>query len=332
MFGRRKGSKSASSDGVAESAAPADDGAQEAVTQDAAASSADGGSGPSDADTAGAFRFDPSDGPFDKSAVPDIDAFYKSLGYGYFDLGSLVLGIPPNAQLNAALNPDGTPEFHVVDEVVRVIPRAFSAPRSGGLWREQLASIRQQLEAQGASTSHEDGPWGRELVAEQGGATLRMIGVEGPRWLLEARIVSTTEQAEAATESGRDILGRFVVSRGTSPMPSGEMLPMEIPAEIQESIAKARQQMAQQQAAAARAGQPGQPGQTPAAAQPAAGAQQPAQQSAQPAAQPAAQASARPAALTTDGSSPAAAGGASGKSTRKRASALDRLHEMDEEK
>ncbi|WP_333618626.1 DUF3710 domain-containing protein [Dietzia sp.] len=347
MFGRRKGEKAAKAD---ESAAG--NGAEAAAAADDATSGSNVSSGrAANGAAADGFPFDPEEGPFDKSAVPDVDEFYGALGYGYFDLGSLVLGIPPNAQLNAALNQDGSPEFHVVTESVRVIPRAYSAPRSGGLWREQLGSIRQQLDAQGAHTSHEDGPWGRELVAEQSGATLRMVGVEGPRWLLEARIVSTTEQAEEAAEAGRDIIARFVVNRGSGPMPSGEMLPMEIPADIAENIEKARQQMAQQQAAATRAAQAGMP--QPAQTQ--THAQQQAQQQAQAEARRrateaaqagggqasaaqanAAQASAAQANATqaagADRQAQPGAAEAPNTPTRKRVSAMDRLHELDEEK
>lgn len=308
MFGRRKNSKAAT---------PDKDGAA-AVTDTGQAAESSAEPTPT---------FAPEDGPFDKSAVPDVEAFYKELGYGYLGLGSIVLGIPPNAQLNAALSQDGTPEFHVVTEKARVIPRAFSAPRSGGQWRNFLSSIRTQLDNQGATTFHEDGPWGRELVAEQANAMLRLIGVEGPRWMLEVRVVSTKDAAEEAAEQAREIIGNFIVNRSNDPMPAGELLPLEIPQEITASLNQARQQLAQQQAAAAsNAQQGGAQTQNPAGA---------AQQQAAGAAagtQPAAPA---PGSSQT-ASAPHEANGGSGEvpqmKKRKRTSAMNRLHELDDEK
>lgn len=305
MFGRRKNSNAATPD------------------NDDAATVAGTGQAEQRVESEG-FDFDPQDGPFDKSAVPDVEAFYKELGFGYLNLGALVLGIPPNAQLNAALSQDGTPEFHVVSEAARVIPRAFSAPRSGGQWRTFMASIREQLDAQGATVFHEDGPWGRELVAEQANAMLRLIGVEGPRWMLEVRVVSTKDKAEEAMEQAREIVGRFIVNRGTDPMPAGELLPMDIPEEITASLNQARQQLAQQQAANARAAQGGVQGQGQAqTAAPAAGGTAPAGgQQAAPA--------------QNHAPAPHQAGGGSGEAPqpkqRKRTSAMNRLHELDDEK
>ena len=302
MFGRRKSSNAATPGN--------DDAATVADTEQAEQPEKSEG-----------FDFDPQDGPFDKSAVPDVEAFYKDLGYGYLNLGTIVLGIPPNAQLNAALSQDGTPEFHVVSEAARVIPRAFSAPRSGGQWRTFMSSIREQLDKQGATTFHEDGPWGRELVAEQSNAMLRLIGVEGPRWMLEVRVVSTKDKAEEAMEQAREIVGRFIVNRGTDPMPAGELLPMDIPEEITASLNQARQQLAQQQAATARSAQAG--------SQPQAQGTTAAPAGAQPAA-PA------PNAAQNQAPAPHQAAGGSGEppqmKQRKRTSAMNRLHELDDEK
>ena len=306
MFGRRKNSNAATPDN--------DDAATVADTEQAEQPAKREG-----------FDFDPQDGPFDKSVVPDVEAFYKDLGYGYLNLGTIVLGIPPNAQLNAALSQDGTPEFHVVSEAARVIPRAFSAPRSGGQWRTFMSSIREQLDNQGATTFHEDGPWGRELVAEQSNAMLRLIGVEGPRWMLEVRVVSTKDKAEEAMEQAHEIVGRFIVNRGTDPMPAGELLPMDIPEEITASLNQARQQLAQQQAATARTAQAGAQaqGQGAAAARPNAGAAAPAPNAAQNAAQ-------------NQAPAPHQVGGGSAEppqmKRRKRTSAMNRLHELDDEK
>lgn len=331
MFGRRKSrAKKAAAEQTSAVSTPA-----EATEKEPAAPEA----GESD------FQFDPSDGPFDRSAVKDVEAFYKSLGFGYLDLSAVVLGIPPQAQLNAALAPDGSAEFHIVSNTVRVIPRAFAAPRTGGQWREWMGKIRAQLETQGAEIRHEDGPWGRELVATQNGAVFRLIGVEGPRWMLEARAISTVDNAEQACEEARDMVGRMIVNRGTEPMPAGEMLPLEIPAEITNSLNQARQQLAQQAQANARqqqagaaapAGTPAQQASAQAAAGPAAGSvatpqEQVPQPSGQQAAAPPAQQApaARPAAAPAQ--QEAADKPAPTMRKRKRTAAIDRLREMEDD-
>ncbi|OAH59787.1 hypothetical protein AYJ66_14290 [Dietzia cinnamea] len=207
-----------------------------------------------------------STGPHDRSSVPDVRAYYTALGYGHIDLGSLVIGVPQGRDLNVALDPAGQPEFHVVTQVSRVIPRAFAAPKSAGQWRTMVAGMREQLEQQGADVSVVDGPWGRELVAVLPGAVFRAIGVDGNRWTAEVRVMATPELADQAAEEGREVFRHLLINRGDGPMPVREQLPLTIPDEIQQALTQARsQQAAQQQAQAYQqqmgAGQQGRAGQ-----------------------------------------------------------------------
>lgn len=259
--------------------------------------------------------FDPNDGPFDRSAVKDLPQFYKKLGLGHLDLGAMALGVPPNAQVTVAIAQDKSVELHIVTEHCRIVPRAFSAPRTGGQWRDWMSSFRAQLDGHNADIRHEDGPWGRELVASTNGVTLRLIGVEGPRWMVEVRAISTDELAETAKDEARDFVGRMVIQRGTAPMPAGEHLPLEYPDKIAAMLQEALKQLdaqlkAQQQAP------------------------QQAQRQTQPPVQPSApsqgtpsQGVANPAPPAT--SVPAAAPSDSAQRPRKRESAMNRLRDMD---
>lgn len=193
----------------------------------------------------------PAEGPHDRSVVPDVREYFSDLGYGHIDLGSLVIGVPQGRDLNVALDPKGQPEFHVVTQVSRVIPRAFAAPKTPGQWRTMVTDMREQLEKQGADVSVVDGPWGRELVAELPGAVFRAIGMDGHRWTAEIRVMATPDNADAAAEEGREVFRHLIINRGDGPMPAKEQLALTIPDEIQAALTQARQQVAAQQQAQA---------------------------------------------------------------------------------
>lgn len=212
--------------------------------------SVSGGSGAAAADTA-APSAPPAEGPHDRSAIGDVPGYYTELGYGHIDLGALVIGVPKGRDLNVALDPNGQPEFHVVTQVSRVIPRAFAAPKSAGQWRGMVTDMREQLEKQGADVSVVDGPWGRELVAEMPGAVFRAVGMDGNRWTAEVRIMATPELADQAAEEGREVFRHLMINRGDGPMPAKEQLALTVPDEIQAALDKARTQLAAQQQAQA---------------------------------------------------------------------------------
>ena len=204
-----------------------------------------------DASAADAPSTPPADGPHNRSSIIDVREYYTDLGYGHIDLASLVIGVPKGRDLNVALDPNGQPEFHVVTQVSRVIPRAFAAPKSAGQWRTMVTDMREQLEQQGADVSVVDGPWGRELVAEMPGAVFRAVGVDGDRWTAEVRIMATPENADQAAEEGREVFRHLMINRGDGPMPVKEQLALTIPDEIQAALTQARTQLAAQQQAQA---------------------------------------------------------------------------------
>lgn len=270
-------------------------------------------------------------GPHDRSTVGDVREYYGGLGFGHIDLGAMAIGVPKGRDLNVALDPNGQPEFHVVTQVSRVIPRAFAAPKSAGQWRTMVASMREQLEEQGADVTVVDGPWGRELVAEMPGAVFRAIGVDGNRWTAEVRIMARPESAEEAAVEGREVFEHLLINRGDGPMPVKEQLPLTIPDEIQQALVKAQSQAAAQQQARAYQQQMGagqitpegtqSAAQTPAAQGPAAQAQNPQAQT--PTQAPAAQSPAREPAA--NGTEPAEQ-----KPPRRDGSAMDRLRDNDD--
>ena len=202
--------------------------------------------------SSGSERANPvGEGPHERSAVADVAGYYADLGYGHMDLGALVIGVPPGRELNVVLDPNGQPEFHILSETARVVPRVYAAPKSAGQWRTWVTDLREQLEQQNAEVTIEDGPWGRELVAELPGAVFRAIGVDGYRWMTEIRVMSVTDRAAAAAEEGREVMRHLLVDRGDSPMPVREPLTVTVPEQVQQALVQAQQQMAAQQQAQA---------------------------------------------------------------------------------
>jgi hypothetical protein len=212
-------------------------------------------------------------GPWDVADAPRD-------GLARIDLGSLRLPAVPGMDLRVELNA----QQKVIGATLRageslLQVSAFAAPRAAGIWDSVRADLATSASGQGGSLREVEGPFGPELAgtimatpaAQPGQATppkpvrrpARFLGVDGPRWFLRGMIsgpAASTEgdpapEAQALEEAFRGI----VVVRGTEPMPVREQLPLALPPQAAEQIA--RQQAAAQQAAAqqAAAQQPGGP-------------------------------------------------------------------------
>lgn len=156
----------------------------------------------------------------------------------------------------------------------------FAAPKSSGLWDEMRQELREQVEKQGGKVEDHDGTFGPELKAlvpvpgrttedgRQLAQRVRFVGVDGPRWVLRGVIRGEgASKPEMMAEAERLFAG-VVVVRGDQPVPPGELLPITVPKQIQEQLAKAAQARAAQQAQARRAAQQGAPGTSPNGAPP----------------------------------------------------------------
>jgi hypothetical protein len=139
--------------------------------------------------------------------------------------------------------------------------RAYAAPRNGDLWSEVRPQIAADAARRGGTATENDGPFGTELLCEVqvktpdgkvGNQTSRVIGFNGPRWMLRATFLGRPAQAPEALVEWRTALSAVAVRRGAQAMPVGEQLPLTLPEEI-------RQVQADQQAArdAAQEAQPG---------------------------------------------------------------------------
>ncbi|PPK64644.1 DUF3710 domain-containing protein [Actinokineospora auranticolor] len=197
---------------------------------------------PADADADEGFPVpvEAPDGPYDEEDEPDDEQ-------PRLDLGSIRVPVPDGAQLQVEMDPAGPVRaVHVLTPVGQITLNAYAAPRSGGLWREVCGELAEQLRGDGASVRSHAGDWGQELGATLGEATLRFIGVDGPRWMLRGVVATRPELVDPATAALRDMIRGTVVVRGDSPMPVRTPLQIDLPRAIAEHIAAQNAEQQQQ--------------------------------------------------------------------------------------
>ncbi|WKD61363.1 hypothetical protein CCICO_06715 [Corynebacterium ciconiae DSM 44920] len=216
--------------------------------------------GESAADTGAAAEADY--GPFDGQSV-DIEEFdFSDFSLGTLDLGSMKIALPKPSQVQVEMGEKGPRMLHIVTEHGRITPVAFAAAASQPQWPTVIDEIRAGMENDGLTVHSEQGPWGTELVGVTEQAQIRMIGCDGPRWMLRTTLVGPKERADQLRDLARDVLARTFVYRGDQPMMAGNSLPVVLPeqlvSQVQEAMAQrknaaqeAQQQNQQRQAAQA---------------------------------------------------------------------------------
>ncbi|MFT4230806.1 MAG: DUF3710 domain-containing protein [Microbacterium sp.] len=172
-------------------------------------------------------------GPFDESEAHPVRP--------YIDLGGIK--ILPREGLNLRLEIEEQTKRIVAvgldyaDSSLQVQP--FAAPRSGGLWHETRAQIREQVRQQGGRVEEREGPLGPELLAEVpviaeadgkvGQRLARFVGVDGPRWFLRGVIGGAAASDTDAAAKVEDLFRSIVVVRGGSPTPPRDLIPLRMP-------------------------------------------------------------------------------------------------------
>jgi hypothetical protein len=168
---------------------------------------------------------DLDDGPFD---IEDFDDAAGALE-GRLDLGSVLVPLPPAAQLQVELTETGVPSaVWVVTASGRFTIAAYAAPKTGGLWREVAGELAESLRNDGASVTIQDGRWGREVVGTATGV-VRFIGVDGYRWMIRCVVNGSIETIDELTEQAREALLDTVIRRGDTPLPVRTPLPVQLP-------------------------------------------------------------------------------------------------------
>ena len=189
-------------------------------------------------------------GPWDVADAP-------ADGVPRVDLGALRLPARPGMELRVDLNPQQKvvgATLRAGDSLLQV--SVFAAPRATGIWADIRGDLARSASGQGGSLEEVEGPFGPELVGSvlmpvppQPGQTTppqpvrrpaRFLGVDGPRWFLRGLMTGSAaadpEQAGPLEEAFRNI----VVVRGAEPLPVREQLPLTLPPQAAEQLARQR--------------------------------------------------------------------------------------------
>lgn len=176
-------------------------------------------------------------GPYDADDLPADDA-------ERVDLGSLLIIPEPGRELRLQVDEASG----AVQSVVLAGPdgalelRAFAAPRNGDLWSEARPQIASEMAQHGGTATEREGRWGTELVCrvqvrtadgKTGTQDSRVIGVNGPRWLLRATLLGKPATDLDGSADWEDALSRVAVRRGAHAMPVGEALAVTMPPQAQ---------------------------------------------------------------------------------------------------
>ncbi len=176
---------------------------------------------------------EPAGGPFDVDDLPDDDV-------NRVDLGSLLIEPEQGRELRLQVDEASGAVQSVVlagqDGAIEI--RAFAAPRNGDLWSEVRPQIAADMAQKGGTATEREGRFGPELVCQvqvkrkEGGTATqpsRIIGINGPRWLLRATFFGKPALEPDTAGDWEDTVTKIAVRRGDHAMPVGEPLPVTLP-------------------------------------------------------------------------------------------------------
>jgi hypothetical protein len=117
--------------------------------------------------------------------------------------------------------------------------RPFAAPRNGGIWDDVRRKIAAETARRGGTATEKEGEFGTELhvampaktaEGQPGTQPSRVLGIEGPRWLLRATLLGRPALEPDPGHELEQALRDVVVVRGSAPMAPGDPLPLVMPA------------------------------------------------------------------------------------------------------
>lgn len=198
---------------------------------------------------------DPTGSPDEASAAPaggeelrPRDADEVDLagdGVERVDLGSLLLESVPGTEIRLQVSEE-TREVQaalIAGEDGAVELKPFAAPRGEDFWEEVRPRIAADVAQHGGTATEDQGTFGPELSCQlpvttsegqQAVQASRILGINGPRWLLRATFLGTPATDPEAAQAWEPVLRTVVVRRGSEAMAAGAALPIVMPPEAAE--------------------------------------------------------------------------------------------------
>jgi hypothetical protein len=175
------------------------------------------------------------DGPFDQSEVDLADPVTNRI-----DLGGLLVRPTEGMRLQIQVDERSGTGTGVLmtdgDATVAMI--AVAAPRSSGLWEQTRSQIAADAAGRGGTVDEAPGPFGTELrlvvpvvsaEGRKGVQASRVVGIDGPRWMLRATFLGTATTDAKAYARLVKVVRQTVVVRGDRPMAPGDVIPVKPP-------------------------------------------------------------------------------------------------------
>lgn len=146
----------------------------------------------------------------------------------YLDFGSLLIRGRPGFNLQMPTDDDegSIGSVVLVTEESGLELRAFADARSGGLWDDVRADLVTEAERLEGTAESVDGPFGTELRievpvtlpdGEAGFQPTRIVGIEGPRWMLRATFLGKEALEPTDDSLLMQALRDVIVVRGDDP-------------------------------------------------------------------------------------------------------------------
>lgn len=204
----------------------------------------------SDRDRAPQPVYDPVNGdfgPFDGDSVDYTTFDYSDFAKSGLDLGSLRVPVPHNGEVQVEMGPKGPQMIHILTPYGRLTPVALAAPRSGRQWEENIPEVTKGMTADGLEVRLGESLWGTEIIGTMKAGTMRVVGVDGPRWMLRMTLAGPADKADQLAELAYEVISRTFVYRGDEPLPAGQSLPVTIPAAMAEELRKVVEQRQKEQ-------------------------------------------------------------------------------------
>lgn len=173
------------------------------------------------------------DGPWDSAE--------RSAGddQAYVDLGALLVKVRLGLNLEMPVDEnDNIGSVVLLADNAALELRAFAANKSGGLWDEVRDELILEVERLNGQCEQVDGLFGPELHVrvpvdmdgEEGFQPSRIVGIEGPRWLLRATFLGEAGLNPSDEGLLMDALRDVIVVRGSEPRLLREALLLRPPA------------------------------------------------------------------------------------------------------